>query len=161
MAKILLIEDDPQSARLATRVLRKEGHEVTHSSEGLAGLKIASQGGVDLVLLDLGLPDISGHTVAALINRIPGDIPIVAVTASADTATERRARTYGCDGYITKPIDTRAFPGQVESFLRPGARSTRSGDEQPAAPASEAKEEAKEAKVEEKAEPSTGAKSAE
>lgn len=142
MAKILLIEDDPQSARLATRVLQKEGHEVVHSSEGLAGLKIASQGGVDLILLDLGLPDISGHTVAALINRIPGDIPVVAVTASADTATERRARTYGCDGYITKPIDTRAFPAQVESFLRTGASAPRPGDDKPADPGAAAEEEA-------------------
>src|SRR5215213_9135738 len=117
MARILIIEDDPQSARLATRVLEREGHEVTHTSEGLAGLKIASQGDVDLVLLDLGLPDISGHTVAALINRIPGDIPVVAVTASADAATEKRAMTYGCNGYITKPIDTRAFPEQIAKFL--------------------------------------------
>jgi two-component system, cell cycle response regulator DivK len=117
MARILIIEDDPQSARLATRVLEREGHTVVHTSEGLAGLKIASQGDVDLVLLDLGLPDISGHTVAALINRIPGNIPVVAVTASADAATEKRAMTYGCNGYITKPIDTRAFPEQIAKFL--------------------------------------------
>jgi two-component system, cell cycle response regulator DivK len=121
MAKILLIEDDPQSARLATRVLEREGHEVTHTSEGLAGLKIASQGGVDLILLDLNLPDISGHTVAALINRIPGNIPVVAVTASSDLATERRALTYGCDGFLTKPIDTRTFPDQIAAFLKPEA----------------------------------------
>jgi two-component system cell cycle response regulator DivK len=125
MARILIIEDDPQSARLATRVLEREGHTVVHTSEGLAGLKIASQGDVDLVLLDLGLPDISGHTVAALINRIPGDIPVVAVTASADAATERRAMTYGCNGYITKPIDTRAFPEQISKFLQPGAAAPR------------------------------------
>src|SRR5687768_15389413 len=117
MAHILLIEDDPNSARLATRVLEKEGHQVTHVTEGLSGLKIASQGDVDIVLLDLGLPDISGHTIAALINRIPGDIPVVAVTASSDTATEKRALTYGCDGYITKPIDTRSFPEQIATFL--------------------------------------------
>src|SRR5690348_14880991 len=121
MARILIIEDDPQSARLATRVLEREGHEVTHTSEGLAGLKIASQGGVDLILLDLNLPDISGHTVAALINRIPGNIPVVAVTASSDAATERRALTYGCDGFLTKPIDTRAFPEQIARFLKPEA----------------------------------------
>ncbi len=127
MARILMIEDDPGSARLAIRVLEREGHEVTHVSEGLTGLKLAGQGNVDLILLDLGLPDISGHTVAALINRIPGDIPVVAVTASSDQATERRAMNYGCDGYITKPIDTRAFPGQIAAFLQnkgePGTRA--------------------------------------
>lgn len=127
MARILIIEDDPQSARLATRVLEREGHEVLHTSEGLAGLKIASQGGVDLILLDLNLPDISGHTVAALINRIPGNIPVVAVTASSDAATERRALTYGCDGFITKPIDTREFPNQIAQYLTTETVNQRAG----------------------------------
>ena len=117
MAHILLIEDDPNSARLATRILERDGHSVTHVEEGLKGLRMASNENVDLILLDLGLPDISGHTVAALINRIPGHTPIVAVTASADEATQRRALTYGCDGYITKPIDTREFGNQVAGYL--------------------------------------------
>ena len=141
MANILIIEDDPQSARLATRVLEREGHTVTHTSEGLAGLKIASQGGIDLILLDLGLPDISGHTVAALINRIPGEIPVVAVTASADAATERRALTYGCDGYITKPIDTRAFPEQIAVYLSGGGAHVRDGNSESAPAASESPDE--------------------
>lgn len=121
MAKILVIEDDPHSANIVRRVLSRNGHEVKHASEGLAGLKIASEETVDLVLLDLGLPDIGGHTIAALLNRIPGDIPVVAVTGSTDTATQRRAMTYGCDGYITKPIDTRAFAGQIEQFIQQGS----------------------------------------
>ncbi|NDJ33900.1 MAG: response regulator [Chloroflexi bacterium] len=117
MAKILIIEDDPHSANIVQRVLSRRGHQVIHAKEGLTGLKMAGEESVDLVLLDLGLPDIGGHTIAALINRLPGDIPIVAVTGSTDAATQRRAMTYGCDGYITKPIDTRAFPAQIESFL--------------------------------------------
>lgn len=121
MAKILVIEDDPHSANIVRRVLSRNGHEVKHASEGLAGLKIASEEPVDLVLLDLGLPDIGGHTIAALLNRIPGDIPVVAVTGSTDTATQRRAMTYGCDGYITKPIDTRAFAGQIAQFIEQGS----------------------------------------
>ncbi len=131
MARILIIEDDPNSARLVTRVLEREGHETITVSEGLTGLKAASQGGIDLILLDLGLPDISGHTIAALINRIPGNIPVVAVTASADRTSERRALTYGCDGYITKPIDTRAFPAQIAAFL--GAAASRNGSNPEAA----------------------------
>ena len=118
MAKILVIEDDPHSANIVQRVLNRRGHEVVHAKEGLAGLKMAGDEGIDLVLLDLGLPDIGGHTIAALINRLPGDIPIVAVTGSTDSVTQRRAMNYGCDGYITKPIDTRAFPGQIEAFLQ-------------------------------------------
>ncbi|HEC24258.1 MAG TPA: response regulator [Chloroflexi bacterium] len=117
MARILLIEDDPNSANIVTRIMKRRGHEVIHAGEGLTGLNIVSREKVDLVLLDLGLPDIGGHTIAALINRIPGDIPIIAVTANDDPIVERRALTYGCDGYITKPINTRTFPDQIEAFL--------------------------------------------
>ncbi len=118
MTTVLLIEDDPLSARLVARVLERAGYEVIQASEGLTGLRIASQQEVDLVLLDLGLPDIGGHTIAALINRIPRDIPVVAVTASTDALTQQRALTYGCDGYITKPIDTRTFAAQVGQYLK-------------------------------------------
>jgi two-component system cell cycle response regulator DivK len=117
MAKILVIEDDPHSANIVQRVLSRQGHEVLHASEGLTGLRLAGDEDVDLVLLDLGLPDIGGHTIAALIKRIPGNIPVVAVTASTDSTTQKRAMTYGCVGYITKPIDTRAFPDQIASYL--------------------------------------------
>lgn len=122
MATILVIEDDVHSANIVERVLRKRGHEIIIAREGLTGLKLASQGGIDLILLDLGLPDLGGHTVAALINRIPGNIPVLAVTASTDEATRRRAMTYGCDGYITKPIDTRKFPDEIEAYLN-GSKS--------------------------------------
>lgn len=118
MARILVIEDDPFSADILSRVLARAGHEVVHATEGLTGLNIATHENVDLVLLDLGLPDIGGHTIAALINRIPGDIPVVAVSASNDEITQRRAMTYGCDGYMTKPIDTRTFAEQIAPFIR-------------------------------------------
>jgi two-component system cell cycle response regulator DivK len=117
MATILLIEDDQNSANIVTRVLMRHEHKVIHASEGITGLKIAGDQTIDLVLLDLGLPDIGGHTIAALINRLPGDIPIVAVTASTDPVTQRRAMTYGCSGYITKPINTRTFIEEVEGFM--------------------------------------------
>lgn len=144
MARILIIEDDPHSANIVQRVLKRREHEVIVASEGLTGLKIAGEENIDLVLLDLGLPDIGGHTIAALIKRIPGDIPIVAVTGSVDTATQRRAMTYGCTGYITKPIDTRAFPDQIEQFLRspatpPADPNSHSADQDPSDQSSQAR----------------------
>lgn len=117
MARILVIEDDPFSADIVTRVLKRHDHEVIHCAAGLEGLRVATEGQVDLILLDLGLPDVGGHTVAALINRLPGHVPIVAVTGSTDYATQRRAEQYGCSGYITKPINTRTFAEEVEQFL--------------------------------------------
>jgi two-component system cell cycle response regulator DivK len=121
MATILVIEDDVHSANIINRVLSKHGHTIIIESGGLSGLKRVSQGGIDLILLDLGLPDIGGHTIAALINRIPGNTPIVAVTGMADEPTRRRAMAYGCDGYIIKPIDTRSFPDQIAAFLDGGS----------------------------------------
>lgn len=117
MAKILIIEDDAHSATILERILKREDHEVLHVCEGLSGLKIASSEALDLILLDLGLPDIGGHTIAALINRLPTDIPIVAVTGSTDVVTQRRALIYGCDGYITKPINTRTFAQEIKPFI--------------------------------------------
>jgi two-component system cell cycle response regulator DivK len=117
MAKVLIIEDDPHSADILSRILKRRDHEVVHVSEGLTGLKVIREEAIDLILLDLGLPDIGGHTIAALINRLPGDIPIIAVTGSTDYATERRAMVYGCDGYVTKPINTRTFVDQIEKFI--------------------------------------------
>jgi two-component system cell cycle response regulator DivK len=117
MATILIIEDDPNSVNILTRVLERVGHEVMVATEGLSGVKAISQQRVDLVLLDMGLPDLGGHTVAALIKRIPGDVPVVAVSASTEPETERRALNYGCIGYITKPINTRTFSEQIAVYL--------------------------------------------
>jgi len=117
MATILVIEDDYHSANIAIRVLERAGHIVIHATEGIAGLKVVTEQSVDLVLLDMGLPDLGGHTVAALIKRIPGFVPVVAVTASTDEATKRRALTYGCVGYLNKPIDTRTFADQITVFF--------------------------------------------
>lgn len=117
MATILIIEDDPNSINILTRVLERAGHEIIAATEGLSGVKAISQQKVDLVLLDMGLPDLGGHTVAALIKRIPGEVPIVAVSANIEPATERRALNYGCAGYITKPINTRTFCEQIAVYL--------------------------------------------
>jgi len=130
MAKILVIEDNPDNARIMIRVLQRRGHEVVHASEGLTGLNMVTKERFDLVLVDLGLPDIGGHTIAALISRIPGDLPIVAVTASSDAITKRRAMTYGCDGYITKPIDTRTFVDQVMVFVKNDENDQEEGDQE-------------------------------
>ncbi len=120
MGTILVIEDDPHGAIIVTRVLERAGHTVLAATEGLAGIKILGQQPVDLVLLDMGLPDLGGHTVAALIKRIPGNIPIVAVSANTDPLVEARARNYGCKAYITKPINTRTFADEIAVHMAAG-----------------------------------------
>lgn len=101
------------------RVLEARNHQVTHVSEGETGLTKAIEEIPDLILVDLGLPDIDGQTLVTLIKRAPElkDIPVVAVTAWPEETAREMAMAYGCDGFISKPINTRAFPDQIAVFL--------------------------------------------
>ncbi len=119
ISKILLIEDNQQNALLMRRILEARGHQIIHESEGEAGLKAAIEEIPDLILIDLGLPDIDGQTLATFIKRVPElqHIPMVAVTAWPEDTAREMALAYGCDGYISKPINTRAFPDQIAAYL--------------------------------------------
>ena len=101
------------------RILEVNSHQVLHADDGETGLKIAVEEVPDLILVDLGLPDIDGQTLVALIKRVEGfaDIPMVAVTAWPEDTAREMAMAYGCNGFISKPINTRAFPDQIAQFL--------------------------------------------
>jgi DNA-binding response OmpR family regulator len=119
MAHILLIEQDAHSADIIARTLAHRGHEVEHTAEGLAGVRLASQNHFDLVLLELDLPDVRGFTAAALIKRLSSALPVVAVTYQDDSTTQHQARAYGVDDLIPKPIEPRIFPDQLTDYLPP------------------------------------------
>jgi CheY-like chemotaxis protein len=76
----------------------------------------------DLILMDIALPGMDGLTLTRKLKADPRfkDVPVVALTAFAMKGDDRKALDAGCDGYITKPIDTRALPEQVQAFLRRG-----------------------------------------
>ncbi|MDX2162788.1 MAG: response regulator [bacterium] len=120
MSTIIIIEDNAQSARLAARLLRKAGHEVLTAEDGETGLQTVFEHMPDVVLIDLGLPDIDGQTVIVLLRDQPelAGVPIVAFTAYPIEIAQKMAETYGCAGVITKPIDTHQFAGQVSEFLK-------------------------------------------
>mgnify|MGYP006284006227 CR=1 FL=1 len=119
MKTIILIEDDASSARLVRRALERYDYQLLHAKDGERGLRIAQERQPDLILLDLGLPDVEGQTLAAMIKGMPelASIPLVAVTAWPAYTAERMARAYGCDGYISKPISPRDFPAQIAVYL--------------------------------------------
>ena len=119
MSTIVVIEDNPQSARMAEKLLRKAGHTVVVANDGESGLTTVFETAPDLVLTDLGLPDIDGQTVVALIRQQAqlGNVPIIAFTAWPEDRAREMATTYGCDGVIIKPINTRTFAQQVEDFM--------------------------------------------
>lgn len=120
MPTILLIEDNIRNATLTIKVLSHYGYEIVHSSTAIEGLRELQRFTPDLILLDLDLPDLDGKAVANRIRQTPSmhSIPIVALTANTAPTTKRLALAFGCNGYLTKPIDTREFPNQVASFLK-------------------------------------------
>ena len=120
MACILIIEDDEKFARLAQKILPRHGHRVIHASTALSGLDRMEHESVDLVLLDMDLPDLDGKVVATTIRARAGTehLPIIAVTAQTDAVARRLAMAFGCSGFIPKPIDTRKFPEQIASYLQ-------------------------------------------
>ena len=101
------------------RVLQVREHEIVHASDGESGLQAAVEEKPDLILIDLGLPDIDGQTLVAFIKRVPElqNVPIVAVTAWPEDTAREMAQAYGCDGFISKPINTRTFPDQIAEFI--------------------------------------------
>jgi two-component system cell cycle response regulator DivK len=115
----LVVEDNKQNALLIKRVLEVNNHEVVHVSDGESGLNVAIETKPNLILVDLGLPDMDGQTLVALLKRMPElqGVPIVAVTAWPEDTAREMALAYGCDGFISKPINTRAFPGQIAEFI--------------------------------------------
>ena len=119
MTQIVVIEDNPQNARMAEKLLKHAGYEVTLAEDGESGLTTVLDVMPDLVLIDLGLPDVDGQTVVAMMRQQPNldQMPIIAFTAWPEETAAEMARAYGCDGVINKPIDTRQFAGQVEAFL--------------------------------------------
>ena len=123
MTTILQIEDNYANKLLVERVLEPIGYRLLHASDGETGVSMAIDEKPDLILVDMGLPDVDGQTVVTLIRQIPElqHIPIVAVTAWPPDKAMEIAQRYGCDGCITKPIDIRVFPGQVAEYLAGGA----------------------------------------
>jgi signal transduction histidine kinase len=121
--KILYIEDDSNSRRLVQRILQAEGYEVYVAEDGLAGLELARQIRPALVLTDVNMGGMTGHEVATRLKEMPETkhAPVIAMTANTLQTDREIALVAGCDGYITKPIDIDALPGQIELFLA-GAR---------------------------------------
>lgn len=121
MAKILLVEDIPDNAELVFRALNSVGHETLHAPDAESGLQMAQTLQPDLILLDLGLPDYDGQTLAGWLRADPqtAAIPIVAFTAWPEENARVMAASYGCKGFIAKPIvKISDFLAQVAAFLR-------------------------------------------
>jgi CheY-like chemotaxis protein len=123
MKTILHIEDNRANRLLIERVLEPTGYRLIQAVDGETGVGLAMDEKPDLILVDMGLPDIDGQTVATLIRQIPElrHIPLVAITAWPEEKAMEMAGLYRFDGCITKPIDIRAFPGLIAGYLQEDA----------------------------------------
>jgi len=118
---ILYIEDNPDNMRLAQRALEGRGYHLLQAMRGLDGITIAESEQVDLILLDINLPDIDGYEVARRLRSSAKSelrrIPIIAVTANALKGDAQKALDAGCDVYMSKPINIRELWARVEAFV--------------------------------------------
>ncbi|MGH2538776.1 MAG: response regulator [Candidatus Promineifilaceae bacterium] len=119
MATILHIEDNPANQLLVERVLGARGHRLIQAYDGESGLRLAAETQPDLILVDMGLPDLDGQTVVTHLQQMPATrhLPMVAITAWPEEQAREIARRYGLSGCIVKPIDVATFPEQVAAFL--------------------------------------------
>lgn len=117
--KILIIEDNPLNLELATDLLEAGGYTVLHARTAEKGIRLARDEAPDLILMDISLPGIDGISATGLLKQDAAtqDIPVVALTANAMKGDAEKALAAGCQGYITKPIDTRAFAVAVSRFM--------------------------------------------
>jgi two-component system cell cycle response regulator DivK len=118
--RILLVEDNPQNRRLAQFLLRSQGYTVDEAITGPEAIELARRHLPQLILMDLRLPGLDGYEVTKTLkaDERTRQIPVIALTAFAMEGDRERAFQAGCDGYITKPIDTRHFAAAVRQFLR-------------------------------------------
>jgi two-component system cell cycle response regulator DivK len=122
--RILVVEDNALNLELASELLTGAGHTVLQARTAEEGLRLARTEALDLILLDVRLPGMDGLAAVRVLKRDAATrhIPAVAMTAQAMKGDEEAARAAGFDAYVTKPIDTRAFPEIVARLLAQGAR---------------------------------------
>ena len=118
---ILYIEDNPDNMLLVQRALESRGYILLKAENGIDGITQAEQNNVDLILLDINLPDIDGYEVAKRLRKSSKSelayIPIIAVTANALKGDAERALDAGCDVYMSKPVNIRELWARIEAYV--------------------------------------------
>lgn len=126
MAQILLVEDDAEIRRALIRALTDRGHAVASEAAGMKALTQIVDKAPDLVVLDLGLPDVSGEDLLRMIRSV-SRVPVIVATARGDEAVIVRILELGADDYVIKPFG----PAQLDARIRAVLRRTGGDDAQP------------------------------
>lgn len=117
LAHLLLVEDDPEIARVIQDMLRTEGHEVAWATTGLEGWEDFQQSSYDLVLVDLMLPEMDGFTLCKNI-RWESNVPIIIISAKREDGDKVQGLQLGADDYVEKPFSLVELSARIQSQLR-------------------------------------------
>ena len=118
-ARILYVEDNYQNMRLVRKILNHAGYEMLEAEDGLTALEVVASQSMDLILLDINLPDIDGLEVLARIREKPEfqALPIIALTANAMVGDREKMLAAGCSDYLPKPISRQELLDMVADHL--------------------------------------------
>ena len=125
--KILIVEDEEKIVEFVESYLQKNGYEVYKAFNGRDALKLFSSQTIDLVLLDLMLPDISGETICKELRKT-STVPIIMLTAKSQEESILNGLDIGADDYITKPFSPRQMVARVKALLRRVAPENKDSD---------------------------------
>jgi two-component system cell cycle response regulator len=132
---ILVVEDNPINMKLVRTLLQVEGYNILEAEDAARGLQLARDCMPDLILMDIQLPGVDGLSATRSIRDDAAlkEIPVIALTAHAMQGDDQNAFDAGCDGYLTKPLDTRKFSETIRRHLSTSCENG-SGEAQGTAP---------------------------
>jgi two-component system, cell cycle response regulator DivK len=116
---ILIVEDDPRNLKLIRDLLQIRGYTTLEATDGKQGVDMARAKMPDLILMDIQMPVMDGFEAISILKAdlVTKSIPIIALTAFAMQGDREKCMEAGCNDYITKPLDTRAFVTKVKEYL--------------------------------------------
>ena len=116
---ILIVDDNQMNLKLVCVVLQMEGYQVRTAADAEEALEVLASWRPELILMDIQLPGMDGLEFTRRLKANPGTrgIVVIAITAYAMKGDEQKALDAGCDGYVTKPVDTRSLPDVVAGYL--------------------------------------------
>ena len=123
-SKILLVDDEPDAVEFVSRAFLRSGYKVITASDGERALELVASARPDLIVLDVGLPDIDGFEVCRRI-RLDSQVPIIMLTARDEEDDVMRGFRLGVDDYVTKPFSARLLTARVAAVLRRTAEASR------------------------------------
>lgn len=117
--RVLIVDDTELNRKVVKTVLLSQGFDVLEAVDGEQAFSIATEFLPDIILMDVQLPKMDGYEVTRRLRALPDTehLPIIALTAHAMAGESDRAREAGCNGYISKPINTRTLIDEIKAFL--------------------------------------------